>query len=47
MAAVFPRSLTDTRAFEIAQAMLEGFNRHYTLFRLVSAEAKARFERRD
>ena len=47
MAAVFPRSLTDTRAFEIAQAMLEGFNRHYTLFRLVSAEAKARFERSD
>ena len=47
MGAVFPRSLSDTRAFAIAQAMLEGFNRHYTLFRQVSAEAKGRFERAD
>ncbi|MFX8441368.1 isocitrate dehydrogenase kinase/phosphatase AceK regulatory subunit, partial [Acinetobacter baumannii] len=28
----------------IAQAMLEGFNRHYRLFRKASAEAKERFE---
>ena len=45
--AVFPRALDDTRAFGIAQAMLEGFNRHYRLFREVSAEAKGRFERAD
>jgi isocitrate dehydrogenase kinase/phosphatase len=44
---VFPQSLNDTRAFGIAQAMLEGFNRHYRLFREVSAEAKGRFERAD
>jgi isocitrate dehydrogenase kinase/phosphatase len=44
---MFPHQLTDPRAFAIAQAMLEGFNRHYRLFRAVSAEAKSRFERQD
>ncbi len=43
----FPSSLTDPRAFEIAQAMLDGFNHHYTLFREASAEAKQRFEAAD
>lgn len=43
----FPRSLSDSRAFDIAQAMLEGFDRHYRLFREASAEAKARFEAAD
>jgi isocitrate dehydrogenase kinase/phosphatase len=43
----FPQRLTDTRAFDIAQAMLEGFNRHYRLFREASAAAKQRFERAD
>jgi len=43
----FPQALNDTRAFQIALAMLEGFNRHYRLFRQVSAEAKGRFERAD
>ena len=38
---LFPRALTDTRAFHIAQAMLEGFDRHYRLFREASAEAIA------
>ncbi|MCH2241803.1 MAG: bifunctional isocitrate dehydrogenase kinase/phosphatase [Aquabacterium sp.] len=33
-----------TDALDIAQAMLEGFNRHYRLFRKASAEAKERFE---
>jgi isocitrate dehydrogenase kinase/phosphatase len=47
MGAVFPTSLSNARAYGIAQAMLEGFNRHYTLFRQVSAEAKGRFERAD
>jgi isocitrate dehydrogenase kinase/phosphatase len=44
---MFPRALSDSRAFDIAQAMLDGFNRHYRLFREASAEAKARFEAAD
>ncbi len=32
-------------AFAIAQALLEGFNKHYRLFRQISREAKGRFER--
>jgi isocitrate dehydrogenase kinase/phosphatase len=44
--AMFP-SLTDPRAVEIAQAMLEGFNRHYRLFRETSRAAQARFEASD
>ena len=43
----FPAALTDPRAFDIAQAMLDGFDRHYTLFRQASAEAKQRFEAAD
>lgn len=45
MRTVFPTQLTDLRAFAIAQALLDGFNRHYTLFRATSAAAKQRFER--
>jgi isocitrate dehydrogenase kinase/phosphatase len=41
---MFPHRLTDGRAFDIAQAMLEGFNRHYRLFREASAGARPRFE---
>ena len=41
---MFPHQLTDTRAFDVAQALLEGFNRHYRLFREASHDAKARFE---
>ena len=44
---MFPQKLTDSRAFEIAQAMLGGFNRHYRLFRATTAEAKHRFEQAD
>ncbi len=44
---MFPRQLTDTRAFEIANALIEGFNRHYRLFRETSALAKSRFEQAD
>jgi isocitrate dehydrogenase kinase/phosphatase len=44
---MFPHQLTDTRAFHIAQALLEGFNRHYRLFRETSHEAKRRFEAAD
>ena len=43
---IFPAALTDARAFAIARAMLDGFDRHYRLFREASAEAKARFEAR-
>jgi isocitrate dehydrogenase kinase/phosphatase len=43
---MFPQ-LTDPRAPLIAQAMLEGFNRHYRLFREASRGAKARFEAGD
>ncbi len=34
-------------AFDIARAMMEGFNRHYRLFRTESARAKHRFETAD
>jgi isocitrate dehydrogenase kinase/phosphatase len=44
---MFPHQLTDTRAFAIAQALLDGFNRHYRLFRETSREAKRRFEAAD
>jgi isocitrate dehydrogenase kinase/phosphatase len=43
---MFPQ-LTDPRAVDIAQAMLDGFNRHYRLFRETTREAKARFEAAD
>ncbi len=43
----FPQKLTDLRAFDIAQTMLDGFNLHYRLFRQTSAEAKGRFEAAD
>ena len=44
---MFPHRLTDSRAFEIARTMLDGFERHYHLFRETSARAKQRFERAD
>jgi isocitrate dehydrogenase kinase/phosphatase len=47
VAPAFPAALTDTRAFAIARAMLEGFDRHYRLFRQASAEAQRRFETAD
>ncbi|MCB2016148.1 MAG: bifunctional isocitrate dehydrogenase kinase/phosphatase, partial [Hydrogenophaga sp.] len=34
-------------AYDIAKAMMDGFNRHYRLFRAESARAKHRFESRD
>ena len=46
-APAFPAALTDSRAFAIARAMLDGFDRHYRLFRQASAAAKARFEAAD
>jgi isocitrate dehydrogenase kinase/phosphatase len=44
---MFPHRLTDTHAYDIAVAMLEGFNRHYRLFRETSAAARRRFEQAD
>src|SRR5207237_4535908 len=45
--AVCRRALSDSRAFDIAEAMLDGFNRHYRLFQETSAAAKERFEAAD
>ncbi len=44
---MFPHRLTDRSAFDIAQALIDGFNRHYRLFRETSAQAKQRFEQAD
>lgn len=44
---VFPHQLNDSRAFAIAQAMLDGFDKHYRLFRAASRAAKQRFEAAD
>ena len=43
----FPHRLNDSRAYAIAQTMLQGFDRHYRLFREASASAKQRFEQAD
>src|SRR4249919_2320074 len=47
MAELLTRSTASTSetAFAIAHALLEGFNKHYRLFRQISREAKGRFER--
>ncbi|WP_439518082.1 bifunctional isocitrate dehydrogenase kinase/phosphatase [Hydrogenophaga sp.] len=44
---MFPQRLDAPQAYGIAKAMLDGFNRHYRLFRTESARAKHRFETRD
>ncbi|MDE2400916.1 MAG: bifunctional isocitrate dehydrogenase kinase/phosphatase [Burkholderiales bacterium] len=44
---MFPTQLTDPRVFEIAQALLDGFEKHYKIFRQTSAQAKKRFENTD
>jgi isocitrate dehydrogenase kinase/phosphatase len=46
-ARLFPHRLTDSRAYDIARAMLEGFNRHYQLFSETNRAAKQRFETAD
>ena len=40
---MFPHRLTDSRAFDIARTMLDGFNRHYRLFSETNRGAKQRF----
>ena len=44
---MFPQRLDATIAYDIAKAMLDGFNRHYRLFRTESARAQHRFETAD
>ena len=43
----FPPRLDSKLAYDIARALLDGFNKHYRLFREVSRAAKARFEAAD
>ncbi|WP_291516385.1 bifunctional isocitrate dehydrogenase kinase/phosphatase [Acidovorax sp.] len=44
---MFPQRLDAPEAYAIAKAMMDGFNRHYRLFRTESARAKHRFETAD
>jgi isocitrate dehydrogenase kinase/phosphatase len=44
---MFPNKLSDPRAYDVAQAMLEGFNRHYQLFSETNRASKQRFEAAD
>jgi isocitrate dehydrogenase kinase/phosphatase len=44
---MFPQKLDSSIAFDMARALLDGFNRHYGLFRAESQRAKHRFEAAD
>ena len=44
---MFPQRLDSPLAYDIAKAMMDGFNRHYQLFRTESARAQHRFETAD
>ena len=43
----FPQTAAVSQAHEIAQLIMEGFDRHYQLFRAESTKAKHRFEAQD
>ncbi|MFC5551986.1 bifunctional isocitrate dehydrogenase kinase/phosphatase [Massilia aerilata] len=45
--ASFPKLLSSQIAFDIARTILDGFDRHYALFRQASQAAKAYFEKAD
>jgi isocitrate dehydrogenase kinase/phosphatase len=45
--ASFPKLLSSQIAFDIARAILDGFDRHYSLFRQASQAAKDYFDRAD
>jgi len=45
--ASFPKLLSSQIAFDIAQTILDGFDRHYSLFRQASQAAKSYFEKAD
>ena len=40
----FPKLLSSQIAFDIARSIMDGFNKHYRLFRAVSQQAKIHFE---
>jgi isocitrate dehydrogenase kinase/phosphatase len=44
---MFPTRLDSSVAYDVARAMMDGFNRHYRLFRTESARAQHRFETAD
>jgi isocitrate dehydrogenase kinase/phosphatase len=44
---MFPQRLDSPLAYDIAKALIDGFDRHYRLFRAESARAKHRFETAD
>jgi isocitrate dehydrogenase kinase/phosphatase len=44
---MMPKRLDSPVAFDMAKAMMDGFNRHYSLFRTESARARQRFETQD
>ncbi|MEJ8823887.1 bifunctional isocitrate dehydrogenase kinase/phosphatase [Variovorax humicola] len=44
---MFPQRLDSPLAYDIAKALIDGFNRHYRLFRAESSRAKHRFETAD
>ena len=44
---MFPQRLDSPLAYDIARAMIDGFNRHYRLFRTESQRAQHRFETAD
>ena len=44
---MFPQRLDSTVAYDIAKAMMDGFNRHYRLFSETNSAAKRRFEQAD
>ncbi|MET3106911.1 isocitrate dehydrogenase kinase/phosphatase [Oxalobacteraceae bacterium GrIS 2.11] len=44
MQVAFPKLLSSQIAFDIARTILDGFNKHYRLFRAVSQQAKTHFE---
>jgi isocitrate dehydrogenase kinase/phosphatase len=45
--ASFPKLLSSQIAFDIARSILDGFDRHYSLFRQASQAAKAHFDKAD
>jgi isocitrate dehydrogenase kinase/phosphatase len=47
MQAAFPKLLSSQIAFDIARTILDGFDKHYRLFRAASQDARRYFERRD
>jgi isocitrate dehydrogenase kinase/phosphatase len=45
--AAFPKLLSSQIAFDIARTILDGFDKHYRLFRAASREARCHFEERE